>query len=285
MLFCTFFFTACGNGELEAKVKDLEKQIQTLQSAQTATQSELNITKNELNTTKNELNQYKAEANALSNKDAMQVLANVQNFATNPSDYATLDVSSSGAPAMTSYAGIKDWKINSVDFVTCLGDTYNNQSNRLMPNLDLHSAAGVPLLLLDENVMNINEDYQKCFSASGTYRANLMYKIEMSENEMVIYMLNELVNGTTIESKTALRVYVTFTDVFSIKNVVVEKYQHRLSDGDLDMFVQYYFNSWVYSCAMENNTVLGSGFATSMVSEFSKAVKADEAFDLSDLIY
>ena len=174
--------------------------------------------------------------------------------------------------------------MNSVGFSTCLGDTYNNQPNRLMANSDLFNAAGGLLVLLDENVMNINKDYQKCFSANGTYRANLMYKIEMTENKMVIYMLNELVNGAVIEAKTAVRVYVTFTDVFLIKNIVVEKYQDRLSGGVLDMGVQYYFGSWAYSCVMANNTVLGSGFATSMANEFSKAVKAGEVFDLADLL-
>ena len=98
-------------------------------------------------------------------------------------------------------------------------------------------------------------------------------------------------NSNTKILKNKLEFMTSDKEYFKLKiinpkfNNLTLLYGVRLSDNNYTLNTRYYFAGWAYDCSMQNTTVLGSGFATSMESEFSKAVKADEAFDLSDLFY
>ena len=270
MLFCTIFFTACDNLTSSSQIEKLEKQVQGLQNEK----SEL---RNQIQDLQKELNQYKEKEKALSNNTAISVLLNVQNFAKNPNNYSTQD-KEIGSTGMSSYAGIKNWQVNTVDFARLDG----SEGNLTSPTL-LEEAVSVVLASLNKGFININEDYQKFYYVSEDQndRSDAQIKIEMTEGEMVIYGIGKLFNKTELWLTQGYRIYVTFTDSYIIQNLVYEGYDSSSSRDNL--YVAYYFSNWCYTCEMDGTTTLGKGFMQSIKDEWTKPVKSSDPIDTEKL--
>ena len=270
MMFCVFFFTACGNNsELETDISKLEDKVATLetqlsQANAKLTQTESNLatangkiteTENKLTQTQNEFNAFKAENGQVSKKGALEVLRNVRNYMCDPSSYS-LNGMETVANLPTTYAGIKAWKYVATGYT----------SPETMDYKALERQARLVEYALDNKHFNINEDYQILTLTNGVVKSNYGIKIEMSENEMIVRICVLAMENDSLIHKQANAFYVTFTDSFDIKTIVAENYMVQATTT-INLFV---FSNSQCSYSIDSTSALGQEFITSVEAEFSK---------------
>ena len=160
-----------------------------------------------------------------------------------------------GVEPMTEYKGIDGWKVNSVDFVH-KGGGYSDR-NSIARHCDMFKE------ILDENLININEDY-RAFDARNSIefdRQQYVYlKSKFEDNKMVLFIrMYKNGYGSSVSSSivpVVTRYLITFNNELEVKNVVKEEKSfirdtYHESWG-LDVF--YYANSTCYWTATSFET-------------------------------
>ena len=277
MLIGMLLFTGCSLGgedtaaeikNLNGTIEDLNDTIDTLEGRIDGLNNQISGLNGKVDGLNNVVNDLKGQVSKLENalqnaavnysdKDAIIILNNAISSLSNTAEVESAETGNA------TYAGIENLKLY-------LADTeFKKVEEEPSVAESMFIRFAKELILAD--VLDINEDYQKIKTTNSSYISTNAVKLEMKNNALTFYWIQKSsseVNGTVTDGTLINRVYITFNNDLTIRNIIADENYIIKTDGVDSMFTynaMYYANNERYRLIIQDNT--------NPTAEFKESVK------------